>query len=194
MSTRPGPPDWAEDLLRLLLKPADVDTVSGDLLEAYRDSIYPARGRRRADQWYVAQVLGFVSRSARTWAALFAAAFITRTAIDWLVPTSDFHARSMVSTILGCGILLLAGFWAAFRSGSFGAGPVAGIATAAIAAPIQIVGAAALLAVWHDSTTMAAIRGSGGLEEVFILPLVMVLPGIVLGTTGGLRRSWAPET
>ncbi|HVT61252.1 MAG TPA: permease prefix domain 2-containing transporter [Thermoanaerobaculia bacterium] len=186
MSVSATPPGWAEVLLRAVLTPGDFDSVSGDLLEQYRESVHPARGGRRADIWYVTQVLGFVWRNARLWATLLAVAVIARTAMDWLVPPVDFHARANVSTLLGVGILLLAGFWAASRSGSFAAGPVVGVATAAIAAPIEVLGAVTLLAGWHDPMTMAAIRGSGGLEEVLTLPLVMVVPGIVLGTIGGL--------
>jgi hypothetical protein len=33
---------------------------------------------------------------------------------------------------------------------------------------------------------MAAISASGGLGEVFALPLMMVVPGALLGTIGGL--------
>ena len=50
----------------------------------------------------------------------------------------------------------------------------------------QLVGAAGLLAIWHDADTMAAIRASGGLSEVFELPIMMILPGAVLGTIGGV--------
>jgi hypothetical protein len=185
MSIDATPPGWAEVLLRAFLIPGDSDSVSGDLLEQYRESVRPARGRRRADLWYVTQVLGFVWRSARLWAALFAVAFLARTALDWLVPPADFHARANVSTLLGAGIVLLAALRAASRSGSFAAGPIIGVATAAIAAPIELVGAMTLLAGWHDPITMAAIRSSGGLAEVLTLPFLMLLPGIVLGTIGG---------
>jgi hypothetical protein len=190
MSIDATPPGWAEALLRASLTPGDSDSVSGDLLEQYRESVRPARGRRRADLWYVTQVLGFVWRSARLWAALFAVAFLARTALDWLVPPADFHARANVSTLLGAGIVLLAAFRAASRSGSFAAGPVIGLATAAIAAPIELLGAMTLLAGWHDPITLAAIRSSGGLAEVLTLPLLMLLPGVVLGTIGGLLGAW----
>ena len=179
------PPSWAEALLRMFLRPADFDSVPGDLLEEYRDSIYPVRGQRGADTWYVMQVLGFVSRSARVWAVLVGAAFVTRTALDWLAPPVDFHARSTVSTFLGVGILVTAGLWASWRSGSFFAGTLAGVAATAIGAVISVLGAAGLLAIWHDADTMAAIRASGGLGEVYELPLLMILPGAVLGTIGG---------
>jgi hypothetical protein len=49
------PPRWAESLLRMLLAPEDRDSVSGDLLEEYRESIVPAL-RGKADGWYVRQV------------------------------------------------------------------------------------------------------------------------------------------
>ena len=72
------------------------------------------------------------------------------------------------------------------RSGSFFAGTLAGVAATALGAVISVVGAAGLLAIWHDAGTMAAIRASGGLGEVFELPVMMVVPGAVLGTIGGV--------
>ena len=186
MSTEATPPAWAEGLLRDVLQPADGDSVTGDLLEEYRESIYPMRGPRRADLWYVGQVLGFVWRDARLWGTLFGAAFVGRTALDWLMPPTDFYIRASVSTYLGITLLLTAAFLAARRSGSSAAGMIAGVATASIGAAISIAGATVLLAIWHDPQTIAAIRGSGGLGEVFTLPLMMVLPGFFLGIFGGL--------
>lgn len=180
------PPQWADVVLRILLAPQDRQSVSGDLLEEYRERIHPARGRRRADLWYVSQVAGFAWRGNRTWAGLLGSAFVARTALDWLLPTSDFHARSMVSTIVSAGIFVCAGFLAAWRSSSLRAGGLAGVATALIGATISIVGAALLLAIWHDAATLAAIEGSGGLGEVFTLPVLLVVPGALLGTLGGL--------
>ena len=54
------PPRWADALLRLLLDPEKAESYSGDLLEAYRDSIVSLRGRWRADLWFVSQVLSCV--------------------------------------------------------------------------------------------------------------------------------------
>jgi hypothetical protein len=117
---------------------------------------------------------------------LFAGAFVARTALDWLAPTTDFHTRSQVSTALAAGILLAAGFWATWRTNSLAAGGAAGVATTAIAALLSIGGAAILLAIWHDSQTIAAINGSGGLEEALLLPFWLILPGLALGWIGGL--------
>jgi len=180
------PPEWAEALVRLVLDRDRADSVTGDLLEEYRASIHPAHGQSRADRWYVIQTLGYVVRSAGFWAAIFGGAFVVRTALDWLAPTDDFHVRSAVSTSLGVGTLMLAGLWAGWRSSRFAAGTVAGLATAGFGAVVSIVGAAALLAVAHDPGTMAAIRGSGGLAEVFTLPFMLLLPGAIAGTVGGV--------
>jgi len=81
--------------------------------------------------------------------------------------------------------MLTAGFCTGLRTGSFAAGPLVVGGSAALAATFDILGVLALLAVWHDPKTMAAIRGSGGLEEVFTLPVLLVLPGVLLGTVGG---------
>jgi hypothetical protein len=186
MSTNATPPHWAEGLLRMVLKPGDVESVSGDLLEEYREAIHPRHGPGRADVWYMVQVVGFVVRATRVWGILFGAAAVVRVAMDWYVPPLDFHARATVSTWLGVSLLLAAGFSAASRSASVVAGTVDGVATAAIGALISIVGAASLLAIWHDPQSMLAIQGSGGLGEVFTLPLFIMLPGLVLGTVGGL--------
>ena len=183
------PPRWAEALLALVLERGDVESVSGDLLEEYRDSVHPIRGKRRADWWYVTQVAGFVWRNAWVWALFFGGAFLVRTALDWLMPPLAFQTRAVISTGLAAGILLSAGCWAAWRSGSVIAGTVAGMATAVLGAFVSVAGAAAVLALWHDAATMAAIRESGGLTEVFVLPFAMVLPAALIGTVAGVASA-----
>lgn len=54
------PPRLTEQLLRILLKPRDRDTIAGDLLEEYREVVLPTRGRLRARLWYLRQVVTFV--------------------------------------------------------------------------------------------------------------------------------------
>src|SRR5258705_946139 len=106
---RPPPPNWPEALLRVFVKRADFESVSGDLLEAYRDTVHPVRGQLAADAGYVTQVLGFVMRGARIPAMVLAAAFLTRTALDCLVPPHYFHTRAAASTLLGIAILFATG-------------------------------------------------------------------------------------
>jgi len=185
-STRP--PEWAEALLRLLLKPEDRESVSGDLLEEYRQTAVPARGKG-ADAWYVRQVAGFVWRATWMWSLVFAALFVSRAAYDWLVPTTQFATRSAVSTWSGVAVLFIVAASAAWRSRSFVAGLLVAMITSQVAAVMSVVGAAILLAIWHDAETQRAIAGSGGLEEAFILPFVMIIPAVIVGSVASAAAS-----
>jgi hypothetical protein len=180
------PPRWAEVVLRAVLSPDHRDTVSGDLLEEYRDRIHPARSAVTAALWYVRQVAGFAWRANRTWAALLSAAFVLRTALDWFLPPSDFHLRSTVLTIVTACTFLGAGFWAAWRSRTITSGAVAAAIVVGATAVGSAIADAVLLTIWHDPATLAAIDASGGLREGLVLPVILVLPGVLLGTLGGL--------
>jgi hypothetical protein len=186
MTLDPAPPQWAERLLQAFVPSRAFESVSGDLLEEYRDTVFSARGAHGANLWYVSQVLRYGWRTTAVWATLFATSFVGRTAMDWRLPTADFYARSTVTTSLAVAIFLLAGLWAGFRSRSLTAGPLVGILTAIVALPIQLVGAALLLALWHDPVTLSAAHASGGLAEVFTLPLLTVLPCILISCVGGM--------
>src|ERR1043166_3318268 len=59
----PNPPEAADLILRGLLPPDMRETVSGDLLEEYRESRVPAVGEFRADLWYWRQVGGMWLRA-----------------------------------------------------------------------------------------------------------------------------------
>jgi hypothetical protein len=179
-----SPPRWAEALIRLLLEPHERDTVSGDLLEEYRERILPSRGRRAANLWYITQLAGFVWYEHRLPAALLAMAFLVRAAVDWHVPTGDFATRSSVLTAVTAAILTAAGFVRARRSANFRSGMFAGAATALLAIGFNAIGAALLLLGSHDAATLAAIEASGGIIEVFVLPVLLVVPGAVLGLLG----------
>src|SRR5262245_47524104 len=183
----PNPPAWAELMLRLLLKPQDRESVSGDLLEEYRVSVFPTRGRARADWWYVRQSIGFVWRAAGVWGVLLAASVIGRYTLDWwLSPTNDFSARSAASTAIAVALFACAGAWTAWRSRSIRAGVITGFVTGLIAAVIVSVGSLLMLAIRHDPHTMAMIRASGGLSEALTLPLFVTLPGTFCATVGAV--------
>ena len=186
--THARPPRVADAVLRLMLAPHDRDAVSGDLLEEYRECIYPACGHLRANLWYVGQVGRFLRSDNQLWTALLGAAFVVRTVIDWLVPTADFHARSATSTILSVGILLCVGFSAAWRTHSAWTGAFAAVTAVVVGGMISIHGAMWLLLVYHDQHVLTAIQGSGGLAEIFMLPLFLIVPGACLGTARGRLR------
>src|SRR5207253_2274432 len=148
---QPNPPAWAENVLRSLLKPDDRESVSGDLLEEFRDTVLPSCGRARADLWYMRQVAGFVWRRAWLPGMLLAASVLGREALDWrLSPTTEFYARAMVSTWLAISIFTGAGWWSAWRTRSVAAGALPGPAPGVI--PAHVVGLVCLvvLVLWHE--------------------------------------------
>jgi len=56
----PKPPLLLERTLLLFLKARDRETISGDLLEEYREEKLPTLGHARANFWYFRQVISFV--------------------------------------------------------------------------------------------------------------------------------------
>jgi hypothetical protein len=183
-STSEHPPRWADALLRMLVRRDDVETVSGDLLEEYRETVRPSLGGRRANVWYVAQVLGFIPPACWVLGGTQGAAMVIRNAFDWFVPTTDFNTRSMVTTLTAIALFLAAGLWVAGRSGSLRSGLLAGLVTSAAAAFVSLVGAACLLSFRHDPQTLLAITNSGGLGEVFELPVLLIAPATLVAAIG----------
>jgi len=186
MTTNPtvqaAPPRWAEWLLRLTLKRTDRESVSGDLLEEYRDTVVPARGKAAADAWYLRQVAGFMWRATWLWAVLFSGAFVIRQAVDFFIPTHDFIVRSQVTTYTAIALMAATSFWSAWRSGSVVSGVVVTIAMTLIAAVLSVAGVTLLLAIWHDPATLKAAADSGGIEEAYVMPFILIVPALIVGT------------
>src|SRR5262249_49197012 len=86
MRATPLPPLWAQSLLSAVLPRATEESVSGDLLEEYCDAILPARGKRRADLWYLRQIAGFLWRATWMFIVLYAALLIVRGLADVFAP------------------------------------------------------------------------------------------------------------
>jgi hypothetical protein len=180
------PPRWAESLLRLLLKPEDRESVSGDLLEEYRETIVPTLGSA-ADRWYVRQVASFLLRASWIWGGILGAALVIRYLLDTLAPPTDYFLRATILTYAIMGACLLTGFSTAWRGQSMTAGIVISFSAATIGALLSVVGTGVMLAIWHDPATLDAWRRSGGLEEAFIdVPLKLVGIGVTLGFGGAL--------
>jgi hypothetical protein len=181
------PPEWAEGLLHMVLRRADRESVSGDLLEEYRAAIVPARGECAGDAWYVRQVSWYVWRATWFWALLFGGQFVARGVYDWTVPTHDFHVRAAFSTQFGVVTLLVLALWASWRSGSFAAGPVLAALTSQMAAVFSVSASLLALALLRDSAGHLdrAIAESGGIEEMYGLPFMMIIPALIIGTVGG---------
>jgi hypothetical protein len=103
-----------------------------------------------------------------------------------LAPAPDGLPHTLVDfDLIATSILLVSGFFASWKNGTILAGGLSGIATTALAALVSTIGTWVLLGIWHDPTTLRAIEGSGGLEEVFSLPVMLILPGVAIGGVGG---------
>lgn len=188
------PPRWAESLLRSLLKPEDRESVSGDLLEEYRETVVPTLGSA-ADRWYVRQVASFLLRASWMPGGILGAALVGRYLLDTLAPPRDYVLRATISTYTIMGACLWTGFTAAWSRRSLRTGMVISVSAATVGALVSIIGSGVMLAMWHDPATLDAWRRSGGLDEAFIdVPLKLVAIGATVGFAGALfgkGMAWA---
>lgn len=185
------PPRWAERLLEWLLDSEDRQTVPGDLLEEYRLHVLPARGEAAADAWYIRQVAGFQLRATWPWALAFSAAYIARVVMDCLAPPADFHARAAVSTTIAIALLLGVGSRASWRTGSVAGGTLAAATTAVLASIVSVASVGVMLSIRHDPSTLDALARSGGVDEAFALPVLLVVPATIIGVLGGVAAAGA---
>ena len=184
------PPQWAESLLRLMLRAEDRDSISGDLLEEYRESIMSALGAK-ANRWYIRQVAWYVLRASWVWAVLVGAICLWRYLLDTLAPIhytpgvialrSSVMSWALFATFVGCGA------WHAWRTRHPGAGVLLALIAATIGGYLGMAGTLLCLAVSHGPETMAAIEGSGGLFEGFPgVPLLLMIASVITSTPGAI--------
>jgi hypothetical protein len=184
------PPRWAESLLRILLPSKDRDSISGDLLEEYRESIVPALGHK-ADRWYLGQVFGLLWPASWFWGVAVGAILVGRNLLDALAPVTYtrgvFHPRATIMSEVLIATYFLAAFWSTWRLGHLRSGVVVAFVTALSGAALTSAGAVVMLAFWHDPQTLQAIHNSGGLDELLWgVPLELIPIGLICGTAGAL--------
>jgi hypothetical protein len=191
-TTRPpqefaAPPRWATALLPLLLRADDAETVMGDLIEEYRDTVYPSSGRWRADVWFVRQVAGFAWRTASLWGLLLAAFTTGRFLLDTFAPPAHWGPRSSVTTWLVILLYLIAGAWGARQTGRARTGVVVAIGTHVISCFVGVpVHIAVFLAVIQRQPKMLDLfYQTGGWGEEWALSVMLLPIIIVLGLVGG---------
>jgi hypothetical protein len=186
-----SPPLWAQSLLSSLLPRATGESVSGDLLEQYREVVRPARGGSRANAWYLRQVAGFLWRSAWMFALLFAAGAIIRTIADTFAPPGfapqSYQFRSTLTTYSAIGTFLLAGFHAGYRTGQSSAGLLAAFAASAIGHTIALCFGLVLFyaVIQHDPVKLDLFYITGGWGEALVLPIIITCIAAMLGLLGG---------
>jgi hypothetical protein len=133
----PKPPAAAQTLLGLVL-PADArETVSGDLLEEYRDARIPGLGRRRADLWYWQQVGGIWLRAYWRLVVPLVLLFVVHDLLNtFRAPSGASYidglpmlARLPISPFAALGFFVLAGAYGSWRTERWEGGFVAALGT-----------------------------------------------------------------
>ncbi len=104
-----APPRWLERLLLQCLPARDRETISGDLLEEYREVQCPRLGPLRANVWYLRQLLGFLAirsfggstmRASLTWMSMITAlAGVWLAVMEHILKHPGYAERSAVA---GC--------------------------------------------------------------------------------------------
>jgi hypothetical protein len=143
------------------------DSVVGDLLEEYREVQLPRFGHAAANRWFGRHALGFLWRIALPWAIAFALTNAARDVLDALVPTDDFHFRSVVSTNLGLATYATAGLVTGWRCGRIVAGTAVSIVMTAMSTAMYLVVALAV-----SGLISARVLHTGGLFDTFDIPLI----------------------
>jgi hypothetical protein len=184
------PPRWAELVIGLIVPRQRKADVLGDLLEEYRDAKVPALGLAGADRWYVRQAAAAVWRLAAFFCLFTLAVHTWREVIDELVYTDSYFLRSYILSYSMIGAYFTAGAWVGWRVGRFRAG-------------VLVAGCTCLIG-WSGSWVTAAVLAllgqakyyPGGVNEIFVVPFLTLLPALALGaagaTVGKLMRRAAP--
>jgi len=184
----PRPPRWAVAILPLLLRSDEAETVSGDLIEEYRDAVHPASGRWRANLWFVRQVAGFAWRAAAPWGLLLAAFMSGRFMLDTFAPPASYSTRSFFTTWSAILLYVLAAAWASRRTRRAVTGVVVALGVHAIGWTVNAAITTAIFfgVIRHEPAMQSLFQQTGGWGEQWLLPLMMLPFVFVLGSIGGI--------
>lgn len=182
------PPRWAEALLQVLLPPDEAETVSGDLIEEYRETVYPSRGRWRADLWFVRQIFGFAWRGNLIWGVLLALAFLVHPTVKLGVwqprggwqPSWQPNGIVLELAMIVFAVFLLAAR-SAWRMGHVRSGMIVAVS----------IGVAGSVVFFAGSIFEIALRGGVGRvlqsgQFLIMIPYVALSLAVLFGTAGAV--------
>jgi uncharacterized protein YqgC (DUF456 family) len=182
------PPGPAAALLSWLLPAEEAETVAGDLIEEYRDTVLPASGRWSANTWFVRQVVGFVWRAPAVWGLLVGMFVSGRFLLDTFAPPASYSQRSFFTTWSSILLYLLAGAWGARRTGRAATGTLVAVCAHAIGWIVNAAVTAVLFVgvIRTEPARLTLFKQTGDWGEVWFLPLMLLPFVLVLGSIGGL--------
>jgi len=186
--TRIGPPRWAHALLELLVRPSDVESIPGDLLEEYREVKRPLLGQRGADAWYIAQTFSVLWRV--VWPCVVAIVVLRILSFPlprgWnpsLVPTPG-------ASVLDAAIFVWAGYYGSQRSGRLSTG----IVTATVTSVIGFTTFFVYAAITRPTLLLAPFGNPFIFVIMAILLAIAMTFGIVAGMAGAAAGRWLPPS
>jgi hypothetical protein len=179
---------WTTAVLSLLMPADEAETIAGDLIEEYRDTVYPAVGKWRADFWLARQVAGFVWRVPLVWGLLVAAFIAGRFVADTFAPPVSYSARSFFTTWSSILLYLMAGAWGARRTGHVRTGVLLAAGAHAIGWALSgVVTIALFVGVIRNRPEMLNLfHATGGWGEQWFLPLMLLPIVLAIGAIGGV--------
>jgi hypothetical protein len=167
----------------MFLRADEAETETGDLLEAYRDSIYPNRGRRRANFWYVRQVAGYVLRASAGWGAIFAVVWGIGP-FRMLLAQNPWYRGDVEPKAIAAMVFLLAAR-RTWRTERIQSGVLMAIGIAAVGSPIWIGFTMFQAAMWDASmTAVQSLRHNFDWAPFVMIPLLAETFAIALGLAG----------
>ena len=181
------PPRFAQALAGVFLRDRDVDSVTGDLLEEYRERRRATFGRRQPDVWYVAQVLSIVGHV--VWPAVAAVLVLRILAFRLPGGWNPSLVPSPGTSTLDALILM----WAAYHGAKHTGRMVTGILSALAVGLFGFGSFFAYALVTTPSLVLAPF------ETPFVIVIFFVVLGIALafavaaGMIGAAVARWTPS-
>ncbi|HEY1308228.1 MAG TPA: hypothetical protein VGF24_31960 [Vicinamibacterales bacterium] len=179
------PSRLATMLLRAVLRPADIESIPGDLLEEYREVKRPSLGQLRADLWYVSQVLSVLWRL--MWSCVVAIGAVT--VLTFVLPRG-WNPRLVLApgvSVLDAVVLFGAGCYGAFRAGRLLTGLVTAVATSLVGFTSYFV----YVAITRPSLLLAPFYNPFIFVILATLFLIALSFGVGAGLIGALVGRWS---
>ena len=186
-SKEPSPPRWTQVLLLSLLKPSDRESISGDLLEEYREVKRPALGAFRANAWYFKHVLSVLWLL--IWPCALAMAGISLVSLAVMrIPWNVSLVPAPRVSLLDALIYLWAGYQCSRRTGLIKTATIAAGATAFIGFTVTFTS----FTIEDPSLLMAPFSKPFIFVILTLLMLLTLSAGVVVGAVGGVIGKWRP--
>jgi len=205
-SKEPSPPRWAETMLRSLLRPADRESISGDLLEEYRAAKHPLLGALRANIWYLKHVLSMLWHLIRPCALVLVGINVLRVLLgvsgEWFAGTPrsitmlalmarglwyGSLVQALVVSLADALIYVWAGYHVFRRTRLIKTGMLAAWGTSLVGFTILFTG----IAIRTPGLLLAPFRGPFIFVILATLMLIASGYGALMGAIGAVVGKWA---